>query len=101
MKTFLAATGLAFSVFAVGAFAETWSGTISDDACAAKHVNAAQADINCAASCIKNGGNAVLVVGDKIFKIENKDAIKGHEGHKVQVTGKMTGDTIHVDTVKM
>ena len=101
MKTFLAATGLALSLFAVGAFADTWSGTISDDACAAKHVNSAQADINCAASCIKNGGNAVLVVGDKIFKIENKDAIKGHEGHKVQVTGKMTGDTIHVDTVRM
>lgn len=101
MKIFLTATGLALSLFAAGALADTWSGTISDDACAAKHVASSQADINCAASCIKNGGNAVLVVGDKIFKIENKDAIKGHEGHKVQVTGKMTGDTIHVDSVKM
>jgi hypothetical protein len=101
MKRFLAGAGLAVSLFAVGAFAETWSGTISDDACAAKHVNSSQADINCAASCIKNGGNAVLVVGDKIYNIENKDAIKGHEGHKVTITGKMTGDTIHVDTVKM
>jgi hypothetical protein len=101
MKRLLAGAGMALSLFAAGAFADTWNGTISDDACAAKHVNSSQADINCAASCIKNGGSAVLVVGDKIFRIENKDAIKGHEGHKVTVTGRMTGDTIHVDSVKM
>ena len=87
MRTILAATGLGLSLFAAGAFADTWAGTISDDACAAKHVNSSQADINCAAVCIKNGGNAVLVVDDKIYKIENKDAIKGHEGHKVSITG--------------
>ena len=101
MKTFLTVVGLGLSLFAGGAFADTWAGTISDDACAAKHVASTQTDVNCAASCIKNGGSAVLVVGDKIFKIENKDAIKGHEGHKVTVTGKITGDSIHVDSVKM
>jgi hypothetical protein len=33
--------------------------------------------------------------------VENPDALKGHEGHHVAVSGKVTGDTIHVTGVKM
>jgi hypothetical protein len=33
--------------------------------------------------------------------VDNPDVLKGHEGHHVAVTGTMTGDTIHVDSVKM
>jgi hypothetical protein len=101
MKKTITTAGLFLSFCAVSAFAESWTGVISDDACGAKHTAATAADQKCAASCIKNGGKAVFVAGDKVYNIENQDAIKGHEGHKVTITGKMTGDTVHVDSVKM
>ena len=94
----LAALSLAFSTTA---FAETWKGTISDSMCGAKHVNAAAADVACAQKCVKGGSPAVLVVGDKIYKIDNQTAVEGHVGHKVTVTGTMTGDSIHIEEVKM
>jgi len=88
------------ALFAAGAFAETWSGTISDDACGAKHAAATPADQRCAASCIKMGGKAVLVVGEKVYGIENQSAVKGHEGQKVTVNGTLNGENIHIDSVK-
>jgi len=88
------------AVFATGAFAETWSGMISYAAFGAKNKTATQADQRCAASCIKGGGKAVLVVGDKVYGIENQDAVKGHEGQKVTVSGTMNGENVHIDSVK-
>lgn len=93
--------GLFLSLFAGAALAESWTGVVSDDACGAKHSAATPADQRCAASCIKSGGAPVFVTGDKVYKIENPDSIKGHEGHKVTVTGKMTSESVHIDSVKM
>ena len=101
MKKTFAAAGLALSLFAVGAFAESMSGTISDEHCGAKHVAGSAADQKCAAKCIGGGAAPVLVSGDKVYKIDNPDAVKGHEGHKVTVNGNVSGDSIHVDSVKM
>ena len=100
MKKIVAATGLFFSMFAVGAFAETMKGTISDAHCGAKHVNASEADAACANKCINGGAAAVFVMGDKVYKIDNQDAVKADAGKKVTIDGKVTGDTIHVDSVK-
>ena len=85
----------------VAAFAESWTGTISDEHCGAKHVGASEADQKCVDTCTKKGAKPVFVVGDKVLKIDNPDAVKGHEGHKVTVTGNLTGDTVHVDSVAM
>lgn len=93
-KIFLLAT-----LCATGVFAESWTGVISDDACAAKHTPATPADQRCAASCIRSGGKAVLVSGDKVYAIENQGVVKGHEGQKVTVTGKLSGDTVHIDSI--
>lgn len=101
MKKTFATAGLFLSIFAVSAFAESWTGTIADEKCGAKHVNASAADQACTKKCMDGGAAAVFVAGDKVYKIDNQDAIKGHEGHKVTITGKMTGDSIHVDDVKM
>ena len=94
----IAALSLTFSA---SAFAETWKGTVSDSMCGAKHVNATAADMACAQKCVKGGSPAVLVVGDKIYKIDNQSAVEGHIGHKVTITGTMTGDSIHIEDVKM
>ncbi|HZL57806.1 MAG TPA: hypothetical protein VFC21_12015 [Bryobacteraceae bacterium] len=101
MKKTIVTAGLFLSCFAVGAFAETWSGTVSEEHCGAKHVNAKAADIACVKKCMDGGSAAVFIVGDKVYKIENQDAIKGHEGHKVSIDGKMSGDSIHINSLKM
>ncbi len=101
MKRTLAVAALFLSFSAVAAFADSWTGTIADEHCGAKHAAAAAADTQCAKKCIDGGAAAVFVVGDKVYKIDNQDAIKGHEGHKVTITGKLTGESVHVDSVKM
>lgn len=99
-KILLTATAL-LSFSAASAFAETWNGTISDSMCSTKHVAATKEDMECAQKCVKGGSPAVLVVGDKVYKIDNQDAVKDHVGHKVSVTGTLTGDSIHIDKVGM
>ena len=37
----------------------------------------------------------------KIYAITNQDKVKEHAGHKVTVTGKVEGESITVDEVKM
>jgi hypothetical protein len=101
MKRTFATAGLLMSFFAVGAFAESWTGTISDEHCGAKHAAASEKDQACAKACVGKGAAAVFVVGDKVYKIDNQDAVKGHEGHKVTITGKLSGDSVHVNDVKM
>ena len=94
-------SALFLTLSASTAFAETWNGTISDSMCGAKHVKATKEDMACAQKCVKGGSPAVFVVGDKVYNIENQDAVKDHIGHKVSITGTMTGDTIHIDKVGM
>ena len=79
----------------------SWDGWISDSKCGAKGANAAHAA--CAKKCIEAGEKPVLVTDkdQKVVPIDNPDAVKGHEGHHVQVTGKMDNGTLHVDKVTM
>src|SRR5271169_5802818 len=70
----------------------SWDGWISDSKCGAKGANAAHAA--CAKKCIDAGEKPVFVTDkdQKVVNIANPDAVKGHEGHHVQVTGKMNDD---------
>ena len=100
MKKVLAV--IAFS--AMGAFAADFSGYIVDASCAAKQgaKSAADGHASCAERCIKGGADAVLVNSEgKVYKIANQDKVTAHAGHKVTITGKMEGDTITVEDVKM
>jgi hypothetical protein len=99
-KILLSAT-LFFAFTSVSAFAETWSGTVADAMCAGKHVAGTPDDVACVKKCVAGGEKAVLIVGDKTYKIDNQDAVAKHLGHKVNVTGTLTGDTIHIDKVTM
>ena len=92
------------SLFAMSAFAASWTGVISDAGCGAKHADGSEKSMNCVKGCVKGkGAGAVLVVGDKVVKIadSSKDKIMDHLGHKVTIDGKMEGETIVVDSVKM
>ena len=99
--------GLAMSVLfmfvgvSFAADATTVNGYVSDSKCGAKGANAKAAA--CTKKCIQAGAKMVVVTdGDqKVLTVDNPDALSGHEGHHVAVTGQVTGDSIHVDSVKM
>lgn len=78
------------------------TGWVADAKCAS--AKGAMADhAACAKKCIEGGEKAVFVTDSdkKVLAIDNQDAVKGHEGHHVTVSGKVTGDSIHIDKVSM
>jgi hypothetical protein len=92
---FALAAGLAGSAMA----ADTITGYIIDQACA--KMPAMKGDVACATKCIKGGSPAVLVTDDgKVYNIAEQDKVVPSAGKKVTLTGKLDGDTIHVDKVK-
>ena len=108
MRKVLALCLLLSTVFFVVSFAsagddksDTVNGWVSDSNCGVKGANAGAAD--CTKKCLVEGAKMVVVTdGDqKILTVENPDALKGHEGHHVAVSGHVTGDNIHVMSVKM
>ena len=80
---------------------ETVKGWVSDDKCGAKGANdKAEA---CTKKCLGEGAKMVIVTDkdQKILMVDNPEALKGHEGHHIAVTGAVTGDSIHVESAKM
>ncbi len=90
-------------LFAVVAWAadSTMTGYIVDEKCGVKGAHAGGEA--CSKKCIEGGAKAVLVTDDtkEVVQIHNQDAIKGHEGHHVTVTGSMMDGQLHVDKVEM
>lgn len=77
----------------------TVNGYVADSKCGAK----GKTNAECTKKCIKEGAKMVVVTDDdeKVLTVDNPKKLAGHEGHHVAVTGKVTGDSIHVDSVKM
>ena len=94
----LALTALAFDDMGKSATVNGW---VVDDKCGAKGAHASAEE--CTKKCLSAGAKMVVVTdGDqKIIAVENPDALKGHEGHHVAVTGSMGKDSIKVASVKM
>src|SRR5246127_4698879 len=79
----------------------TVNGWVSDSKCGAKGANAgAEA---CTKKCLAAGEKIVIVTDkdQKILMVDNRDALKGHEGHHIAATGSVKGDSIHVESAKM
>jgi hypothetical protein len=77
------------------------NGYITDAKCGAKMASAAGEA--CTKKCVAAGEKMVIVTDDggKVIAVDNQDALKGHEGHHVMVTGTMGKDAMHVSAVKM
>jgi hypothetical protein len=80
---------------------QTVNGYVTDSGCGAKGANADHAA--CTKKCLDKGAKLVVVTDSdkKVLTVENPDALKGHEGHHVAVTGHVSGDSVHVESVKM
>ena len=89
------------ALFAVSAFAADYKGTVSDAKCGAAHADASEKSTKCVNACVKGGQKAVFVIDGKVIQIANQDKVMPHLGHKVTLSGKLDGDTVTVDEVKM
>lgn len=75
------------------------TGWVSDEKCGAKDIDNADCTKKCA-----EAGSKLVVVSEKdksVINVDNQDALKGHEGHHVRITGTMDNGTLHVDKVDM
>ena len=94
MKKFLAV----FAVCVASAAAADFSGYIVDKNCSTKP--GMMGDEACAKRCIKGGSPAVLATSDgKIYAIANQDKVVESAGKKVDITGKLDGDKLTVETI--
>jgi len=92
--------GLAASTaFAAG---KTYTGTVSDAMCGAKHMGPAA---ECTRGCVSKGSKYALVVGDRVYTLETSDkaalaTLDKQAGARVTVTGTEKDNTITVSSVK-
>lgn len=94
----LALTAMAFDDMGKSTTVNGW---VSDDKCGAKGANSgAEA---CTKKCLGAGAKMVIVTDkdSKVLLVDNPDALEGHVGHHVAVTGHVMGDNIHVESTKM
>ena len=98
MMFFVASTAVAADDMAKESTVNGW---ITDSGCGVKGTNADHAA--CTKKCLAAGKKLVVVTDEdkKVLTVENPDALKGHEGHHVAVTGHVSGDSIHVESAKM
>jgi hypothetical protein len=101
MKKLLALTGLAAMFVTTAAFAETYTGVVSDAMCAKNPAKAsAPSHADCAKKCIQDGEKPVLIVGDKVYTITNPDILVSHAGEKVTVDATAKDNALTVNSVK-
>jgi hypothetical protein len=86
-----------------GGEARTIAGFVSDSGCGAN--GAKDGHEACAKKCIDGGKEVVFVdaAEKKVWKVENPESLKGHEGHRVNVKAHVNAESgsIHVAEVSM
>jgi len=92
--------GVMLLVFGCVAWADSWTGTVSDGMCGVKHAHASADAAKCVAGCVAKGSKYVLVSKGKVYQVDNQDAFKDYAGARVTVTGTMSGDAITVEKVE-
>jgi hypothetical protein len=95
--------GAALVPASFAAKAETFTGTVSDAMCGAKHMMQGD-DAACLRACIQKGSKYALVVGDKVFTLDVKDKATLDQLEKLgtakaTVKGEANGDSIEVISV--
>ncbi len=102
MKKLVTLTALALTLTSTSAFAESFTGYVSDAMCAADPHKVSTADhAACAQKCIKGGEKPVLVVdSEKVYTITNPGTLASHAGEKVTVDADVKGSALTIKSVK-
>ncbi len=82
----------------------TFTGTVSDSMCGAKHAMPGD-DAGCTRACVSKGSKYALVVGDKVYTLDTTDkaalaTLDKQAGAKATVTGTEKDGAIAVTSVK-
>ena len=104
---FLLIVVISFGLSVPSAFAakgKTFTGTVSDSMCGAKHAMPG-APAECTRACVSKGSKYALVVGDKVYTLDTSDkatldTLDKQAGSKVSVTGTEKDNVIAVSSVK-
>jgi hypothetical protein len=88
---------------AFAAKAKTFTGTVSDAMCGAKHAMAGD-NAGCTRTCVGKGSKYALVMADKVYTLETSDKVAlatldKQAGASVTVTGTEKDNTITVTGV--
>ena len=89
---------------ALAASPKSFTGTVSDAMCGAKH-EMPGAPAECTRACVSKGSKYALVVGEKVYTLETSDksalaTLDKQAGEKATVTGTEKDNTITVSSVK-
>ena len=100
-RTFHFLTGIL--VAGLAAFSQTdqtFTGTVSDSMCGAKHMMANASPAQCTRECVKQGSDYALVSGGKVYTLKgDAKQIDKYAGQAVTVTGKLSGSTVMVGSI--
>jgi hypothetical protein len=102
MKKLLIASCVAASLCSVAAFADDWTGYISDSKCGAKHDHVSDKNTQCVVDmCIKSGADPVFVTGGKVIKFDADSATKAKAfaGQQVKIDGTLDGAMVKINTI--
>ena len=101
MKKFVLGSFMAASLCAGLAFADEWTGYISDAHCGATHDKVSDANSKCIAGCMKKGGEPVFVYNGKVLKFDADSATKAiaFAGQEVKIDGSLDGDTVKITSI--
>jgi hypothetical protein len=99
----MAALALAVVAIAFAAKAQSFTGTVSDAMCGAKHMMEGD-PAACLRACVQKGSKYALVVGDKVYTLDTQDpatlaALDKLANQKATVKGQANGDEIEVGSV--
>ena len=83
----------AFAVLLFGSLSlaaeKSFTGTVSDSHCGAKHATASSEAGGCVEKCVTGGASYVLVSKGKVYQLDPQDKFKGMGGKSVSVTGTL------------
>src|SRR6185295_9365349 len=110
MKSFALFTAIFVFTTIATAAEQTWTGQISDNACNAKHEEAAEGqgkmpDRECTQACVRGGSLYVFVTDGKdgkVYQIANQKHadVAAHAGDHVTLTGELKGTVITVSKIE-
>jgi len=99
---FSAAVCLSFSLQAVAAGKQVFTGEVGDAMCGRQHMEGTPAE--CTRACVGKGSKYALVVGEKTYILETTDqaalaTLDKQAGKQATVTGVLNGNNIQVSAV--
>jgi hypothetical protein len=91
-----------FTLPALAASKQTFTGEVGDAMCGKQHMEGSPAE--CTRACVSKGSKYALIVGEKVYILDTADkmalaTLDQQAGKNASVTGTLDGDTIHVSSV--